>query len=214
METVTGCFISVIWELSRPLSNPASSQRSTGNRAESPRLQRFPLIGIMKGSPDMSESQPESPLTRLPPPSDSAARLRSVPYRSPYVWAEVFALINYCGAIALLISLPLFFLNANPASMRVVIGCVIFYCISGTVSFLKRRHVLCPLCKGTPLVSSRALVHSKATRIFPLDYGTSAMLILLFSQTFRCMYCGARFDLLKPRQDIKALREQRQDNLS
>lgn len=162
----------------------------------------------------MSESHPESPLARIPPPSDSSVRLRSVPYRSPYIWAEIFALFNYCGAVALLTSLPLFFLNPNPSSVRIVVGCVIFYGISGIVSFLKRRHVLCPLCKGTPLVSSRALVHSKATRIFPLDYGTSATLILLFSQTFRCMFCGARFDLMKPRQDLKALKEHRQDNLS
>jgi hypothetical protein len=66
-------------------------------------------------------------------------------------------------------------------------------------SLLKRRSILCPLCKGTPLVSSRAHVHSKAFRIFPLNHATTAMLTILFTQTFRCMYCGSRFDVLKPR---------------
>jgi hypothetical protein len=162
----------------------------------------------------MKEPEPEPPLNPHALAPDPGPRMRSVPYRGPYIWAEIFALFHYCGTVALLTSLPLFFLYPNHTSVRIVIGCVIFFAFTAVVSFLKRRHVLCPLCKGTPLVNSRALVHSKATRIFPLDYGTSAMLILVFSQTFRCMYCGARFDLLKPRQDLRALKAPRQDNLS
>lgn len=162
----------------------------------------------------MNERQPEPPLNAPSPPlTDSITRMRSVPFRAPYVWAEIFGLLHYCGTVALLTSLPLFFLYPNQKSVRVVVGCILFFAITAVISFLKRRHVLCPLCRGTPLVNSRALVHSKATRIFPLDYGTSAMLVLLFTQTFRCMYCGVRFDLLKPRQDLKAQKTP-QDNLS
>lgn len=151
-----------------------------------------------------------------PPPQETVVRLRSVPYKSPFVGAEIYAFFNYCAAVAVITCLPLFLLFPTPGNMKILVTCIILYAVTGVASFLKRRHVICPLCKGTPLISSRAHVHSKATRIFPLDYGTSTMVTLLFTQTFRCMYCGSRFDLLKSRPDPrKPLPEQPpQDSLS
>ena len=141
---------------------------------------------------DLPDSSPQ-------PPIPSNLRLRSVPFRSPFFWAGLLTLINYCGAIAVLTMVVLFFLHQTPFAVKVLIGCVVFFAITALISHLKRRSVLCPLCKGTPLVSTRAHVHSRATRIFPFDYGNSAMISILFTQTFRCMYCGSGFDLLKPR---------------
>lgn len=151
----------------------------------------------------MSEIDPENIPEYPLPGSEGVVRLRSVPYRRPYVWSQIFALINYCAAVALLTAIPMFFLYPNPTSVQVVIACVIFFVVTGIISFFRRRHVICPLCKGTPLLNSRAHVHYRATRIFPLGYGTSAMLQLIFTQTFRCLYCGAKFDLLKPKPDLK-----------
>ena len=62
-----------------------------------------------------------------------------------------------------------------------------------------RRSARCPLCKGTPYLNTGALTHRNATRLFPLNHGTSALLSSLITQRFRCMYCGTRFDLLKRR---------------
>jgi hypothetical protein len=147
--------------------------------------------------------------------AESNLRLRSVPYRSPYVVAAILGLINFCGAVAILTTLPMFILRPSPLGVRILVASVIFYFVTATASFLKRRHVLCPLCKGTPLSNTRAHVHPKAFRIFPLDYGTSSMIALLFTQTFRCMYCGARFDLLKRRPERKLLADEKaHDNLS
>lgn len=144
---------------------------------------------------------PTSSNPPAPPPQDQVARLRSVPYKQGFVWAEIFAFFNFCAAVAVLTALPLFVLRMDEGNIKVLVACIALYGFTGVISFLRRRHVICPLCKGTPLVSSRAHVHAKATRIFPLDYGTSTMVTLLFTQTFRCMYCGAHFDLLKPRID-------------
>ncbi len=146
----------------------------------------------------MSVTPPAAPEpTRSGP--DSQPRMRSVPYRTPFVSAGFFALLHYWGAFSILVVLPLFLVNTTPLAKKALIGSVVFYLASGLVSFLKRRHVLCPLCKGTPLLSTRAHVHPKAFRIFPLDHGTTATLALIFTQTFRCMFCGSRFDMLKPR---------------
>lgn len=140
--------------------------------------------------------------------------MRSVPYRTPFISAGLFALLNYWGAFSFLVVFPLFLLNPNAIGQRTIIGCVVLYLITGIASFLKRRKVLCPLCKGTPLISTRAHVHPKAFRIFPLDHGTTATLALLFTQTFRCMYCGSRFNLLKPKPGKHDNEPCRQDSLS
>lgn len=142
------------------------------------------------------------------------ARMRSVPYRTPFISAGLFGLFHYWGAFALLLAIPLFLFNPTQLAQRTLIGCVAFYIVSGLASFLKRRKVLCPLCKGTPLLSTRAHTHPKAFRLFPLDHGTTATLALIFTQTFRCMFCGSRFDLLKPKPPKPGEEPAPQDNLS
>lgn len=140
------------------------------------------------------------PLDSPPPPSQppAAARLRSVPYRTPFVWAQILAFANWLAGVAVLTCIPIILLEPIPRTTRILVVCMAAYAITALISFLNRRRVLCPLCKGTPLAGSRAHIHPKATRIFPLDYVTSALLSLIFTQTFRCMYCSSRFDLLKP----------------
>lgn len=69
--------------------------------------------------------------------------------------------------------------------------------LTWTFSFLARRHTQCPLCRGTPLLDSSASKHRKALRIPLFNYGNSAVLHLLLTGRFRCMYCGTPFQLLK-----------------
>lgn len=161
---------------------------------------------------NMSQDSPDNTAPDVQPPQETGIRLRSVAYPRPFVWAQIFTLVNYCAGAALLTAVPMYFLYPNEVSLRTLIGCTIFFLLSGIVSFFRRRHVLCPLCKGAPLINSRAHVHFRAKRIFPLDYGTSTMLLLIFTQTFRCMYCGAKFDLLKPKTDFR--KDKSQDILS
>jgi len=148
------------------------------------------------------------------PEQTTQPRMRSVPYRTPFISAGLFALINYWAAFSILVVLPLFLIDPTLMAQRALIGCVAFYFLSAIASFLKRRKVLCPLCKGTPLLSTRAHVHPKAFRIFPLDHGTTATLALIFTQTFRCMFCGSRFDLLKPKPPRHECGHAHQDSLS
>jgi len=121
--------------------------------------------------------------------------------------------VHYWGTFTLLLAIPVFLVEQTPLARNLLIGSAVFYLFSGLVSFLNRRKVICPLCKGTPLLSTRAHVHAKAFRIFPLDHGTTATLALIFTQTFRCMFCGSRFDLLKPKPG-KHEHHAHQDSLS
>ncbi|MBG7607085.1 MAG: hypothetical protein IZT59_03510 [Verrucomicrobia bacterium] len=72
-----------------------------------------------------------------------------------------------------------------------------FTVVTWLISFFKRRHTHCPLCKGTPLINSGALAHQKATKTFPFNHGVSATISIIATHKSRCMYCGTLFDMLK-----------------
>ena len=76
--------------------------------------------------------------------------------------------------------------------------------ITWVIGYIFRRSARCPLCKGTPLLDTKASKHRKAVRIRPFNFGATALLHLTFSYRFRCMYCGTPFDLLrKPGQHLE-----------
>jgi DNA-directed RNA polymerase subunit RPC12/RpoP len=80
-----------------------------------------------------------------------------------------------------------------------IVGGIVFSGLLWLTAYFKRRAAKCPLCKGTPLLNSGAVPHPRARRIRPLNQGVSAMLSIMATQRFRCMYCGSDYDLLKPR---------------
>jgi DNA-directed RNA polymerase subunit RPC12/RpoP len=87
---------------------------------------------------------------------------------------------------------------------RIIIACIIFSFISFIISFYKRRSARCPLCIGTPLINTGALTHKRSKAIGPFNDGFTAVLSIAFTQKFRCMYCGTRYDLLKtPHRKLK-----------
>ncbi len=124
-------------------------------------------------------------------------RARSVPHRREFVRAVFLSAIHYLGMIAAATTLVVFFFQPTPLATKVFILCIGFSVVTWLLSFFKRRHTHCPLCKGTPLINSGALAHQKATRIFPFNHGVSATISIIATQKFRCMYCGTQFDMLK-----------------
>jgi hypothetical protein len=140
-----------------------------------------------------------------PPQSSPVAkrvgRARSLPSSRPFNVAAFFSSIHYLTLVATLTGVVILFLNRSSGqsdmAVKVVVGGLALSLITWLIAFFKRRAASCPLCKGTPLLNSGALPHSRATRIFPLNHGVSAVISIMFTQKFRCMYCGTDFDLLK-----------------
>jgi hypothetical protein len=126
-----------------------------------------------------------------------AARARSVPYRQPFVITTIICAIHYLGLIASATSLILFFIHPTPLATHIFVATLGFSAVTWLIAFFKRRSTHCPLCKGTPLINSGALVHSKAFRLSPFNHGVSACLSIIANQKFCCMYCGNTYDLLK-----------------
>jgi hypothetical protein len=126
-------------------------------------------------------------------------RARSVPSARPFRVAVFFSALHFLGLIVTATALAGFFLRPSELASHLLVAGIIFSAISWLISYFKRRTVHCPLCKGTPLANSGALPHVRARRIGPFNHGISAVLSILATQKFRCMYCGSDYDLLKPR---------------
>ncbi|MES2920204.1 MAG: hypothetical protein V4819_01565 [Verrucomicrobiota bacterium] len=133
----------------------------------------------------------------LPPAKPKVLRARSLPSSRPFNVAAFFSAMHYFGLITTATAFVLFFMEPSQLATKVIVGGLVFSGVTWMIAFFKRRSAQCPLCKGTPLINSGALAHSRATRLFPLNHGVSATLSILATQTFRCMYCGSDFDLLK-----------------
>ncbi len=107
-------------------------------------------------------------------------------------------MIHYLGIVGTVTALTCYVRQPSQLASLLVAGGLVFSACTWMVAFFKRRATFCPLCKGTPLVNSGAHTHAKAIRFFPLNHGTSAMISIITTQKFRCMYCGSDYDLLKP----------------
>ncbi|MEO8617690.1 MAG: hypothetical protein ABI600_21355 [Luteolibacter sp.] len=107
-------------------------------------------------------------------------------------------MIHFLGIVATITALVSFIRQPSELATNIIIGGIIFSAVTWFLAFFKRRATFCPLCKGTPLINSGALTHSKAIHIFPFNHGTTATFSIIATQRFRCMYCGSDFDLLKP----------------
>jgi len=133
----------------------------------------------------------------LPPAKGKALRARSLPSSWPFVVGAFFSVLHYFALITTLTALVLIFIEPSQLATTVLVSGLASSGVTWIVAFFRRRAAHCPLCKGTPLINSGALAHSRATRIYPFNHGVSATLSIIATQTFRCMYCGSDFDLLK-----------------
>lgn len=129
-----------------------------------------------------------------PPPQE---RYRSLPRSYPFLVAVTWTSLFYLLLSGLVASVTAYCLHGNAQSVALSIAFPIAALVIWAAAYLSRRKAHCPLCKGTPLLDSRATPHAKATRIFPLNFGTSNLLRILFTRRFRCQFCGSPFDLLK-----------------
>jgi hypothetical protein len=133
----------------------------------------------------------------LPAAKPKVLRARSLPSSRPFNVAAFFSALHYFGLITTATAFVLFFIEPSQLATKVIVAGLAFSGVAWLIAFFKRRSAQCPLCKGTPMINSGALAHTRATRLYPLNHGVSATLSILATQTFRCMYCGSDFDLLK-----------------
>lgn len=130
-------------------------------------------------------------------------------YRRPFVFAAIFWSLHFLALLTLVTCIGLFVQFQNRAALHVMLGALGLALLTWLVAYVRRKSALCPMCKGTPLLPTGAIPHLKATKFPGLNHGISAVINIVFTQHFTCMYCGSRFDLLK-RHDRRHYREKDQ----
>lgn len=123
---------------------------------------------------------------------------RSVPFPRPFYKAAVFSFFFLLSVVALIASIITFAILLTQESAFLIVGMSFFTLFVWVVSLFVRRSASCPLCHGTPYFNSKAHKHEKATKLPLLNYAISNIIRTIVNQTFRCMYCGQPFDLIKP----------------
>jgi hypothetical protein len=135
------------------------------------------------------------------PVDDQTSRPRSMRSSGAFYVATFWTIAHMLSVVSTTIAVLLFLSHhKEPRSSfylnYIVVG-VLLATITLLISFFKRRNACCPLCRGTPLLNSRAVKHKKSFCLKPFNSGHTAILSIFFTQKFSCMYCGAKYDLLK-----------------
>ena len=128
-------------------------------------------------------------------------RARSVPFKKPFLIASAFGGLFYILLIAVLTSVGMYAKLQSKLSVAVLLGCLGLAIFVWIIGLFKRRSACCPLCKGTPYLNTGAHLHEKAYKLPLLNHGNTNIVRTIFTQRFRCMYCGTPYDFLKPVTD-------------
>ncbi len=104
-------------------------------------------------------------------------------------------LLAYVGIAAFAVSVvQLFWLDDKQYGIHALVGLGVFVTCRLT-AFVLARSLTCPLCHGTVMHEKRCRKHAEAFRIPTLTYRFSAVLSILLTWGFRCMYCGTQYRL-------------------
>jgi len=125
-------------------------------------------------------------------------RFRSVPFPRPFIKAAFVSSILLLSIVGLIATVVAFFILQTQKSAFLVVASMLVTIVIWTISIFMRRSARCPLCQGTPYFNSGAHKHEKATKLPLINHGMSNVIRTLVIQTFRCMYCGQPYDLLRP----------------
>jgi hypothetical protein len=131
-------------------------------------------------------------------------RPRSMAHTGPFYSAVFWCIVNLLCFASTLVFVVLYvydpaLLGADESKPRLlVVTGIAISLITFVIAYIKRRGAKCPLCKGTPLLNTGASPHYNSISVAPFNHGYTAVLSILFTQKVCCMYCGTKYDLLKP----------------
>lgn len=139
--------------------------------------------------------------------SPNISRFRSVPHRAVFYRAIIWTFLHFFCLLSTAVVAFFFFFHRAKVDVaqykRFFLLGVAGSVFTLIVSYYQRRSARCPLCIGTPLLNTGARAHKKSQCFGPLNQGHSAVLSIIFTQKFRCMYCGTRYDLLRTPRNLR-----------
>lgn len=142
---------------------------------------------------EAADPQPiEAPRTR---------RARAFHRRGRLVLVALLLVLAFVGFIAFALGVVEMLRTQNRDWGWVALTGLGIFVLTRLVVFVLAGTLSCPLCHGTVMHEKRCHKHRDALRIGPLSYRASAVLSLLFTGTFRCIYCGTPWRLRRSTRD-------------
>lgn len=112
----------------------------------------------------------------------------------------VHYLFNVCLTLVTTVMFVAWFILNDQMLLRWSGAAFVFLLLSGLVFFLKNMSWQCPLCMGKLWVRSGCRRHRNAKPLLGISYRTGVAISILFSKSYRCLYCGEAFSTRKARR--------------
>lgn len=148
----------------------------------------YHYLGIMK-DPGFQPAEPrpiEAPRER---------RVRHFPRSGRLLLVALLLALAFTAFLAFLAGIGALWVTQNRDWGWLALGGLGLFAIARGIVFIIGDALTCPLCHGTVMRERRCHKHADAFRIWPLSHRTSAVISLLTTLGFRCMYCGTAYRL-------------------
>jgi len=133
-----------------------------------------------------------------------APRVRSARgYHRPgrLLLVAVLLLLAFCGALAFVTGVGGLVLTDEKLWGWLALAGLGLFTVSRVTVFIMAKVLTCPLCHGTVMHEKRCHKHANAFRLWPFTFRASAVIALLTTGSFRCMYCGTPWRLRRTSRD-------------
>jgi hypothetical protein len=124
-------------------------------------------------------------------------RVRHFPRSWRLFIIAVLMLAAFVGALVFLVGLTGLLMTQDRYWGWLALCGLAWVALTRGIVFIFGDGLNCPLCHGAVMREQPCHKHAHAFRIWPLSHRTSAVISLLTTLSFRCMYCGTAYRLGK-----------------
>lgn len=135
------------------------------------------------------------PAEPRPIESPRARRARHFPRSGRLLLVALLLMLSGVGLLAFLAGVVGLGLTQLPLWGWLALGGIGLFAFTRSLVFILADALTCPLCHGTVMKLRNCRKHDQAFRLWPLSHRASAVLSLLLTFGFRCMYCGTPYRL-------------------
>ncbi len=132
-----------------------------------------------------------------PQPNETSRTRRARGYHRPgrLLLVALLLVLAFAGAVGFIWSVAAMLLTDVREWGWLALAGLGVFALARISVFVLASALNCPLCHGTVMHEKRCHKHADAFRLRPLSYRASAVLSLLFTGCFHCMYCGTLWRL-------------------
>ena len=130
-------------------------------------------------------------------PVQRVRRPRHFPRPGRAVFTALLLVLAFVAFVGFLVCGLKLWLTEGKEWGEYALACMAVFVIARLCAAWNTHRLTCPLCHGTVLHEKRCRKHKEARKLPLIGYRATAVLSLLCTGLFSCMYCGTLFRLKK-----------------